>query len=202
MDKNLPYSVVIFSDSEKIQSFEYLESKEKLNIEFQNSKFRHLSSLLKSENLKESGYFLGQESTTYNLENKSPKAEPLQVEELGEFFVIKGSDSSLLDVIQKYAEDLRAAKDVLKSSKSSLEKDDKFSPETFLCNLIFKKPVDTENKNDSIVAKKKKQLYKAVLSPIIFNKKECVILQLEDISTWKNLEKEKKVSSIREKTIQ
>jgi hypothetical protein len=44
--------------------------------------------------------------------------------------------------------------------------------------------------------------YKAVLSPIIFDNKESIILQLEDISYLKTLEEERKISKIRQGTIQ
>lgn len=45
-------------------------------------------------------------------------------------------------------------------------------------------------------------LFKILLSQIIFNKKNSIILQLEDISYLKVLEEERKVSEVREKTIQ
>lgn len=199
LDRNLLSSIVIFSLPENQQKSPVQND---LRIQFLNSRLRLLADYIQNDD--ES--FPSPETTkNQGGAGSNEKDPPMSVEELGSFFIKKNSfGESLFEEIQKYGEMVqKSTLNLQKKGKKKKEEVVGVEPETVLCNLVKKSQISLGNPlSEGTKEKRNKLLYKAVLSPIVFNNKQSIILQLEDISYLKKLQKERKVSTIRERTIQ
>lgn len=193
LDKNLLSSIVVFSIPEKSKG--KLDAKEEFLIEFLNSKASQLAFYLRGET-EEEPKDLTENTDSFLLLN-SQKGAPMPLEELGSFFKIKGSTASLAHEVKNYAKSVKEREKELWTNGSSPSSG--LKPLKLLCNLV--RSFKTQESSGS-PTKSKKLLYMVVISSIIFNNKQCIILQMEDLSYVKSLKKERKLSMTREKAIQ
>lgn len=199
LDENLLSSIGIFSLPEINDDS---GQEQKLGVEFINSISRRLGMQL----------IFGEEEVSTigrGLSRKSfeDQGGSISMEETLNCFVRIDSNRPLYSEIQEYARE--EAQRAAGRDRAIEIIEEKKEPLSFICELNKEKRRQISKANEEIslesidkTKKTKKSFYKAVLSPIKFNKKDGVILQLEDITAMKSLEKEKKVSRVREKTIQ
>lgn len=180
LNKNLLSSVVIFSIPDEIQQknspSSQVSSIKELRVELQNSNYKKLVKELFAKKVK--------------------TEDPSELlEKLCSCFVKEGTSTPLSQEILSYAEQL--SRNSFSFFKSISDTKD---PDTFLCELIQGQAESflniSQEKSPSNLQ------YKVVLSPILFDNKPCIILQLEDISYIKSWKMERKMSQTRESTIQ
>lgn len=212
LDKNLLSSIMIFSIQDQLgknnftfhsdESGELARSfmeNDNIKMEFFNFQARKLARFMRNSSAGDDG---GTSSMRDSLSETEP---PLSLEELARFSR-KGSGASLVKEMNEYVENVRKISE--KKDKNLNEIRERMAqPKSFFCSLEREKEKERSFEGANRIEGEREQkgeklIYKTVMSPIVFNNKESVVLQLEDVTYIKNLEKERKVSQIRQKTIQ